>query len=165
MRVLGVDPGTVISGYGVLDDQGGRPRAVAFGIIRARTKEAPELPQRLHRIFVGLGQVMDAYGAEVLAIEEAFVGKNARSALAIGEGRAAAILAAAARGLPVCEYSPALIKKAVTGSGRAPKQQVQSMVASLLGLKQLPEPADAADALAVAFAHLHRRALAERLGL
>lgn len=156
MRVLGVDPGTVICGYGVLDIVEGRVIAVSYGVIRAQTARARSLPERLHRVLGGLGQVIAAFTPQAVAIEEAFVWKNARSALALGHGRAAAMLAAAAVGLPVFEYQPAIVKKAVTGSGRAPKEQVQLMVQGLLGLDARPEPADAADALAVAFTHLHR---------
>jgi len=159
MRVLGVDPGTVICGYAVLEARGRHVEAVAYGVIRAKTKDTPTLPDRLLRVFQGLGQVIDTYHPEVLAIEEAYVGPNPRSALAIGEGRAAAIVAARQRGLPVHSYQASVVKRAVTGSGRAKKVQVQRMVTTLLGLPAPPSPTDAADALAVAFTHLHRRTL------
>lgn len=159
MRILGVDPGTVVCGYGVLEQDEGRVRVLGFGVIRAQTRGARTLPERLHRVYVGLGQVIGAFAPDAMALEEAFVWKNVRSALAIGEGRAAAMLAAASAGVPVHEYQPAVIKKAVTGNGRAQKVQVQAMVSSLLGLARPPESADAADALAVAFAHIHRGAL------
>ncbi len=166
MRVLGVDPGTVRAGYGIVELRAGAPvaqaRAVAFGIIRARVAGAERMEERLYRVFRALAELIRLHEPDVMALEQAFVYKNPRSALMIGHGRAAAMLAAAAAGLRVHEYEPALVKKAVTGSGRARKAQVQEMVRRLLGLERVPEPADAADALAVAFCHLHRRELHAR---
>ncbi|GIW71567.1 MAG: crossover junction endodeoxyribonuclease RuvC [Planctomycetota bacterium] len=158
MRVLGVDPGTVVAGYGILEAEGGGGgvRALAYGVIRARRAGAERMERRLWRVFRGLGQLIEEHAPQALALEQAFVYKNARSALMLGHGRAAAMLAAAAHGLPVYEYQPALVKKAVTGSGRAGKAQVQEMVRRLLGLGVRPALADAADALAVALCHLHR---------
>jgi crossover junction endodeoxyribonuclease RuvC len=154
--VLGIDPGTVTAGYGILEAQGRSVHPVAFGIIRARVPGAETMDRRLLRVFRALEQLIAAHTPDVMAIEQAFVYKNARTALMIGHGRAAAMLAGAAAGLSVYEYQPALVKKSVTGSGRAPKSQVQEMVRRLLSLEVVPEPADAADALAVAFCHLHR---------
>ncbi len=160
MRVLGVDPGTIVAGWAVLEAEGSRIRGLAYGVIRAEAPGARELPERLCRVHQGLGEVIAKWRPEALAIEEAFVWKNVRSAFAIGEARAVAILAAAQAGLSVHEYAPALVKKAVTGSGRGGKAQVQRMVAILLGLAAAPEPPDAADALAVGVCHLHRAAAA-----
>ncbi len=160
MRVLGVDPGTQVAGYGVLEAEGARVRALCYGVIRASGDEpAPALPERLSRIFRGIAHVLSAWRPDVLAIEEAFVWKNARSALLIGEARAVAILAAAEAGVPVREYAPALVKKSVTGRGRATKPQVQEMVRRLLALERAPAPLDVSDALAVAFCHVHRARL------
>ncbi|RME72308.1 MAG: crossover junction endodeoxyribonuclease RuvC [Planctomycetota bacterium] len=158
MRVLGVDPGTVTAGYGIVERRRGGLHPVAFGVIRARTARHTRMADRLLRVFAALEQLIERYGPDAVAIEQAFVYKNPRSALMIGHGRAAAMLAAARAGVAVYEYQPALVKKAVTGSGRASKSQVQDMVRRLLGLARVPEPADAADALAVAFCHLHRSA-------
>lgn len=156
MRVLGVDPGTHIAGYGLLEVEGTRIRALCYGVVRASGPGARALPERLQRVYRGILHVLSTWQPDALAIEEAFVWKNARSALAIGEGRAAAILAACEAGVPVHEYAPSLVKKAVTGSGRATKPHVQAMVTTLLSLESAPEPPDAADALAVAFCHVHR---------
>jgi len=158
VRVISVDPGTVVVGYGVLEACGARIRAVSYGVIRAEAPGARDLPARLRRVYRGLSQLIAAWRPDAFAIEEAFVWKNVRSAFALGQGRAAAILAAAEAGLPVHEYAPSLVKKAVCGSGRGGKPQVQGMVGVLLGLAAPPEPADAADALAVGFCHLHRAA-------
>jgi crossover junction endodeoxyribonuclease RuvC len=154
MRVLGVDPGTHVAGYGVLESDGARVRALCYGVIRGGAG-AP-LPERLQRVFRGVSQVIATWRPHVLAIEEAFVWKNARSALAIGEARAVAMLAATEAGILVREYAPSLVKKAVTGRGAATKTQVQEMVRRLLALDRAPEPVDATDALAVAFCHVHR---------
>ncbi len=156
MRVLGIDPGTAVVGYAVIEDGGRAPRALAYGVVRAAAPGATSLPDRLRRVFHGLLQVIREGRPDAFAIESAFVCKNARSALKIGEGRAAAILAAAEAGLPVFEYAPALVKRAVTGTGAARKAQVAEMMRRVLGLSAPPRPADAADALAVAFCHLHR---------
>ncbi len=165
MRVLGVDPGTQVAGFGVLEEgEGGRVAALCYGVIRAEGAGARDLPERLLRVYRGIVAVIEKWRPAALAIEEAFVWKNARSALAIGEGRAVAILAAREAGLPVFEYAPAVVKKAATGSGRAQKPQVQAMMRRLLGLDRPPEPLDASDALAVAFCHLHRARLGPLAG-
>lgn len=161
MRVLGVDPGTVIAGYGVLESDGSRIRALAYGVIRAEAPGARALPERLLRVYQGIAQVIEKWKPDAFAIEEAFVYKNVRSAFALGHGRAAAMLAAAEAGLAVHEYAASLVKKAVTGSGRGGKPQVQAMVKTLLGLAEAPQPADAADALAVGFCHIHRAKIAD----
>ena len=156
MRVLGIDPGTQIAGYGVLESDGPRVRALCYGVIRAAGPGARELPERLRRVFRGIGQVLSSWKPDAVAIEEAFVWKNARSALAIGEGRAVAILAACEAGIPIYEYQPSVIKKAVTGRGRATKPQVLALVGGLRALDTAAAPLDASDALAVAFCHVHR---------
>ena len=165
MRVLGIDPGTKVAGYGVLEAEGARVRALCFGVVRAEGPGARALPERLQRVYRGIAHVLAAWRPDALAIEEAFVWKNVRSALAIGEGRAVAILAACEAGVPVHEYAPSLVKKAVTGQGRAQKPHVQAMVKTLLALEAAPEPFDAADALAVAFCHVHRARFALARGV
>jgi len=150
MRVLGVDPGTVTTGWGVVDDQGSQIRFVAGGILRA----AGALPDRLARIFAGTVDVLATFRPTCMSLEKSFVGENVQSAFRLGEARGAILVAAARAGISVSEYSPAEIKVAVAGQGRAAKDQMQIMVARLLGLTE-PIPADEADALAAAICHLH----------
>jgi len=153
MRILGIDPGTRVCGYGVIEVDGPDVRALDFGVVRPRD---PALPARLAAIHRGLATIIERFEPDVAVIEGAFFGKNARSALKIGEGRGVALLVAAQGSIEVVEYAPASVKKAVTGNGRAQKAQVQQMVRILLNLKELPEPEDAADALAIALCHHHR---------
>jgi crossover junction endodeoxyribonuclease RuvC len=157
MRVFGIDCGTEITGFGVVesDDTGREPRLVctAMGaILLARTKT---LPVRLEQVFRELSLQLERWQPEVVAIEEVFYSVNAKSALKLGQVRGVALLAAATHGLPVAEYAPLKIKSSVVGYGLAKKEQVQFMVARLLGLEAVPEPADAADALAIAICHIH----------
>lgn len=154
MRVLGVDPGTRIVGYGVVDQRGSRLIHVTHGTVSpGRT---PTVPQRLRAIFEGLVAVIDAQRPDVVAVEKVFFGKSVTSAMRIGEGRAVALLAAALRDLPVAEYAPAMVKKALVGSGAAAKSQVALMVRTLLSLDEVPESEDASDALGIAICHCHR---------
>jgi len=159
MRVLGIDPGTRVCGYGVIDVNGAELRTIDFGVVRAAEKKP--LPERLSIIHDGLATVIAQHRPDVVAVEGVFHGVNARTAIKIGEGRGVALLAAAAAGLEVAEYSPATVKKAVAGTGRADKNQVQQMVRVELGLRDVPEPDDAADALAIAICHCHRKRLGE----
>jgi len=153
IRVMGIDPGSNCTGYGVLAEEAGRFSVIASGAIFTPPKDP--IPQRLERIYTRLLQLMRTLSPQVIVIEDIFFAKNVKSALHLGQARGVAILAAARRKLPVYEYSPLEIKQAVVGYGRAPKSQVQAMVKELLGLKALPEPNDVADALAVAICHLH----------
>jgi crossover junction endodeoxyribonuclease RuvC len=153
VRILGIDPGTLACGYGIIDALGTEARPVDFGVIK--TGRRP-LPQRLRIVFDGIQTLVTRYEPDVAAVEGAFFGKNVRAALRIGEGRGVAIAAAAKAGLEVFEYAPAAVKKAVVGNGRAHKSQVQQMVKLLLNLREAPEPEDAADALAIALCHQHR---------
>ena len=157
MRVFGIDCGTEITGFGVVDsDEGSRqPRLVlqTFGAIRlVRTKP---LPERLAQVFTELTEQMRRWQPEVVAVEEVFYSVNAKSALKLGQVRGVALLAAATCGIPLAEYAPLRIKSSVVGYGLAKKEQVQFMVARLLEMEQIPEPPDAADALAVAICHIH----------
>lgn len=157
MRVFGIDCGTEVTGFGVVesDDSGREPRLVCktFGAIRlAKTKP---LPERLLQVFSQLNEQMVRWQPEVVAIEEVFYSVNAKSALKLGQVRGVALLAAATQQLPIAEYAPLRIKSSVVGYGLAKKEQVQFMVARLLALAELPQPADAADALAVAICHIH----------
>jgi len=153
MKILGVDPGTLVCGYGVIETDGRSVRALDYGVVRCRDKP---LPLRLKAVYEGLQAVIARFSPDVLVLEGAFFGKDVRSALKIGESRGVALLAAASAGIEVAEYAPAEVKKAVVGTGRAHKSQVQQMVRLELGLRELPSPADAADALAIALCHLHR---------
>ncbi len=153
MRILGIDPGTQVAGYGVIETDGHDVRALDYGVVRCGRRD---LPARLKVIFDGLQTIIARFEPDVVAVEGAFFGKNVRSALKIGEGRGVALLAAASRGLEVAEYAPAEVKKAVVGSGRAHKSQVQQMVRLILALREPPAPEDAADALAIAICHFHR---------
>jgi crossover junction endodeoxyribonuclease RuvC len=157
MRVFGIDCGTNCTGYGVVDVLSGRLEtrliAVAAGGLKL-SKDQP-LPLRLEYIFVELSALLELHRPDVVAVEEVFYSVNAKSALKLGHVRGVALLAAAVAGLPVAEYSPLSIKSAVVGYGLAQKTQVQFMVARLLNLDRAPEPADAADALAIAICHVH----------
>lgn len=158
MRVLGVDPGTLNMGYGVVDEQGGSNIVmVVCGIVCAPQKMPIE--ERLCVLHAGLTKVISEYKPEVVALEEPFVAGNARSALAIGRAQAIAILAAAQAKLPIFRYMPTQVKQLVTSYGRSSKDQVKQVVKLQLGVTDLPEASDAADALAVAICHLNRKHL------
>ena len=157
MRVFGIDCGTEVTGFGVVesDDCGRQPRLEmkAMGAIRlAKTKTTAE---RLEQVFRALSAELERWKPDSVAIEEVFYSVNAKSALKLGQVRGVALLAAATQGLPVAEYAPLKIKSSVVGYGLAKKEQVQFMVARLLELAEVPQPADAADALAIAICHIH----------
>lgn len=149
--ILGVDPGSRITGYGVIQCIGRQHAYVASGCIRT---SSDELPLRLKQIFDGLSEIIRQYKPDEFAIERVFMAKNADSALKLGQARGAAIVAATAANLPVAEYSATQIKKSVVGTGRAQKEQVQHMIQQILKLPSAPQ-ADAADALGVAVCHFH----------
>jgi len=157
MRVFGIDCGTEVTGFGVVDsDETARePRlnCCAKGAIRLAKTQA--LPARLEQVFEELTFAMQRWRPDTVAIEEVFYSVNAKSALKLGQVRGVALLAAARLGIPVAEYAPLQIKSSVVGYGLAKKEQVQFMVARLLSLAEIPEPADAADALALAICHIH----------
>jgi crossover junction endodeoxyribonuclease RuvC len=161
MRVLGIDCGTEYTGYGVVElRHDGKLICLACGAIKLSPRES--MPARLWIIFDGLGAVIAEHQPDRVAIEDVFYALNVKSALKLGQVRGVAMLAASAAGLEVAEYSPLSIKSAVVGYGRAEKQQVQHMVTRLLNLAEVPEPSDAADALAIAICHLHTSATLER---
>ena len=153
MRILGVDPGTAITGWGVVDGDGQSLTMVSYGAVT--TPAGMPLPQRLQIIYRELGQVVAQWRPEGAAVEELFFSKNAKTALAVGHGRGAAMLALVNANLPITEYKPLEVKQAITGHGGADKQQMQQMVRLLLELEDIPRPDDAADALAIAICHLH----------
>lgn len=150
--MLGVDPGLAVTGYGVVDGDGVEASAVASGTVRTRTRDSRAA--RLAAIFEQLGALIEQYRPDEMALEQHYVAANVRSAMTLGEARAAAMVAAATHGLEVHEYPASTIKQSVTGYGAAPKEQVQSMIAMHLGLAELPQPLDASDALAVALTRL-----------
>jgi crossover junction endodeoxyribonuclease RuvC len=158
-RIIGVDPGSRITGYGVIDSDGVNSRHITHGTLRL---QGEALPPRLGQIFAGIGQIIDEFQPSVMAIEQVFVAKNPASALKLGQARGAAICAAVSRRLGVEEYTPTRIKQAVVGVGRAEKEQVQHMVQLILKLTDRPV-ADAADALAVALSHAHTGSTLARL--
>ncbi len=151
MRVLGVDPGSRVTGFGVIDIDNGRLRYVTSGCIKIKDKE---LPARLKTIFEGLSEVIEGSSPDFMAVENVFVSNNARSALILGQARGAAISAGVNKGLDIGEYTALQIKKSVVGYGQADKSQVQHMVKSILSLEGVPQE-DAADALACAICHSH----------
>jgi crossover junction endodeoxyribonuclease RuvC len=158
MRILGVDPGTVNLGYGVVDGEA-EMHMVDCGVVNLSARLPME--QRLRSIYGELGRIIARHKPSEVAIEDPFIGHNVRSAFAIGKAQAIAILAAANKGLPIYYYSPAKIKKQITSYGQSDKQQVQEMVRVQLGLSELPQPSDAADALAVAMCHMQQRRLSQ----
>ena len=152
MKVLGIDPGTAACGWGVVaHERDGHVRALEHGWWRTSAGQRPEL--RLCTIFDGVQELVHRHAPEAVALEESFVGADARTALSIGQARGAVLVAAASLGVTCSEYPPATVKQAVCGYGRADKQQVQRMVKAILGLEETPEPSHAADALAVAICH------------
>jgi crossover junction endodeoxyribonuclease RuvC len=152
--VIGVDPGTAITGYGVIREKdSGELEWVSHGVIT--TPSDWEEPQRLLHIYQTLLEIIDAAQPDCCAVEKLFFQKNVKTALKVGQGRGAALIAAAEKGLPIGEYTPLVIKQAVVGYGKADKNQIQQMVKLLLELDEIPQPDDAADALAVAICHLH----------
>jgi len=165
MRVFGIDCGTEFTGYGVVEveETARMPRLkpLCAGAIKLNKKD--RTPIRLAQVYAELTALLEMWEPEVVAIEDVFFAANAKSALKLGHVRGVAMLAAANCGLPVAEYAPLSIKSAVVGYGLAAKQQVQFMVARLLELERVPEPADAADALAIAICHIHHAQTAEGL--
>ena len=152
MIILGIDPGSRITGYGLVSKEGNRLIHIDNGAIF--TQSAKDFPQRLQQIFAGLSAIIEQYRPEAVAVESVFLAKNAQSALKLGQARGAAIVAAVCVGLSVFEYSALQVKQAVVGSGRAEKQQVQHMIKVLLNLPEVAQE-DASDALAVAVCHAH----------
>jgi crossover junction endodeoxyribonuclease RuvC len=154
--VLGVDPGTRLMGWGVVVGVGGRYEATGHGVLRA---PAGPIGARLHALATGLREVVARYGPGEAALEEVFFGRDASAAVRIGEGRGAALLVLAEAGVPVTGYANNVVKKAVTGGGRADKERVLAMLRRVLGLGDRPETLDASDALALALCHHQRRGI------
>ena len=153
MKIFGIDPGSERTGYGCIEALGSRHHLVICGSISAPARST--FPDKLKHIHAALTALLERHRPDCVAVENIFHARNVRSALKLGHARGIALLAASEAGLPVVEYAPAEIKRAVVGFGRAEKHQVQQMVKLLLGLEEPPSPHDAADALAVAICHLH----------
>jgi crossover junction endodeoxyribonuclease RuvC len=151
MIILGVDPGTLITGYGILEVERGNYSVITYGVVKNSSDRS--MPIRLKQIYERLCQIIDEYHPDEFAIETAFYGKNAQSALKLGHARGVSILAAVNHQIPTTEYSPREIKKAVTGNGAASKQQVRYMIKSQLKLRDAIKLYDASDALAVTLCH------------
>jgi crossover junction endodeoxyribonuclease RuvC len=155
VRALGIDPGTAITGWGIVEMEPGSDqlRAIAYGAIT--TPAHMPLPERLVIIFDGVNEIIERYQPDTSAVESLFFSKNVTTALSVGHGRGVAMLALAKADLPIAEYKPLEIKQAVVGYGGADKVQMQRMIRLLLNLEDLPHPDDAADGLAIAICHLH----------
>jgi crossover junction endodeoxyribonuclease RuvC len=160
MRILGIDPGTRITGYGIIDVEGNRLRHVDNGIIKTRSSDP--LPLRLKIIYDGLSTILNEFAPQAVAVEQVFLAKNPRAALTLGHARGTAVLSAVNLGLEVQEYSALQVKSAVVGYGHAAKQQVQQMVKALLNLPEVAQE-DAADALAVAICHANSRTMQQAI--
>lgn len=161
MIILGVDPGTILMGYGVLESTNDSTTMIDCGVLA--TKAGSPIGERLSFLYKRLGEIISEFTPDAVAVEQPFFAKNAKSALAIGRAQAIAILAAANRDLPVYEYTPTQVKQRVSNYGASSKEQIQEMVKLQLGLSELPQPNDAADALAVALCHISEMRLARLL--
>jgi len=163
MIALGIDPGTAITGYGIVEDApDGRLLTICHGVIRTDSKSP--FPLRLKLIHDGIASLIKQHKPQVAAIEQLFFGKNAKTALSVGQARGVVVLTCVLAGLELSEYTPIQVKEAVTGYGRAEKMQIQQMVKVLLGLPEIPKPDDAADGLALAICHLHSYRMRKTLG-
>lgn len=152
MRVLGIDPGTIAMGYGLIESKDDEITMIDCGALTAPARSP--LGERLSYLYNQLAEIVSRYQPDAVAVEQPFVAKNVKSALAIGRAQAVAMLTAANKGIPTYEYTPARIKQSVANYGASSKEQIQEMVRLQLGLSQIPQPSDAADALAVALCHL-----------
>ena len=160
--LMGIDPGTATTGYGIVREDSGHLECVGFGVVI--TQSGVPLEMRLDSIYRDLIAVLKQYKPTSAAVEKLFFQRNVTSAMAVGQGRGVALLAIAHSGLDAAEYSPLQVKQAVTGYGKASKLQVQHMVGALLNLESIPKPDDAADALAVAICHAHSAKIVEIIG-
>jgi crossover junction endodeoxyribonuclease RuvC len=162
MKTLGIDPGTAVMGYGLIESEGEELVPVDFGAIKV--PELARTGERLSYLYENLIEIIRRHRPDAVAVEQPFIAKNVRSAMAIGRAQAIALLAAAGEGIPAFEYTPAQVKLRVANYGASSKEQVQEMVRLLLGLAEVPEPNDAADALAVAVCHVQEMHLNDLLG-
>ena len=162
MIVLGVDPGTALLGYGVIEDVGGKPTLHDVGALA--TESTAAMPLRLSYLFDAVSDLIATHRPDVLAIEKLFFARNVTTAIAVGQARGVVLLAAARADVDVAEYSPSEVKHAVGGYGKADKRQMQEMVRIILGLDRVPQPDDAADALAIALCHAQTAPFLARTG-
>ena len=153
MRILGIDPGYAILGWGVIDYEGNHFKVIAYDSL-ITDKDTP-MPDRLKSLYNGLADIISKYSPDVCSIEELYFNNNAKTAILVGEARGVAVLACANGNLPISEYTPLQIKQALVGYGRAEKKQIQEMVKTILNLEKVPKPDDTADALAAAICHAH----------
>jgi crossover junction endodeoxyribonuclease RuvC len=164
MLVIGIDPGTAITGFGLVrENPDGGLTAVKFGVIQ--TSSDLDMPQRLFELHRSLNEILLLHRPESGAVEKLFFQRNVRTALSVGQARGVVLLSLAEQSLPIAEYSPLEVKQAVVGYGGADKRQVQQMVRALLGLDDIPRPDDAADALAIAICHLHSSKMKGLMGI
>ncbi len=161
MKILGIDPGTVVMGYGVIEGEGDEVALVDYGAIAV--PEKLQTAERLSHLYTELQKIIQNHLPDAVAVEQPFISKNVRSAMAIGRAQAIALLAAAGKGIPAYEYTPAQVKQRVANYGASSKEQVQEMVRLQLGLSEVPQPNDAADALAVAICHVQEMHINELL--
>lgn len=158
---IGIDPGTAILGYGVIAGDGDA-RVLDYGVFE--TEAGREMPSRLVTLYDAVTRLIAEYDPDDVAVEQLFFARNVTTAIAVGQARGVVLLAAAQQGVPVAEYSPSEIKNAVVGYGKADKHQMQEMVRIMLGLDAVPQPDDAADALAIALCHAQTRQFTARIG-
>ncbi|AHF07483.1 crossover junction endodeoxyribonuclease RuvC [Desulfitobacterium metallireducens] len=162
MQILGIDPGTAIMGYGLIEKQGNRLIPITYA--SWRTPAHIPMSERLLMLYTEMKAFIEAHRPEQVAVEELFFNRNTTTAISVGQARGVVLLAAAQAGIPVYEYTPLQVKQAVVGYGKADKKQVQQMVRALLGLNEIPKPDDTADALAIAICHAHSVNLLNRMG-
>ncbi|HEY0826890.1 MAG TPA: crossover junction endodeoxyribonuclease RuvC [Bacilli bacterium] len=161
MLIMGIDPGLAIVGFGFVEKTGSKLTPVQYGCIQ--TEAHTDSAVRLHEIYTSLGQLVDKYKPDAVAVEKLFFNQNVTTAMAVSQARGVMLLVAAQRGLQIGEYTPLQVKQAIVGYGKAEKRQVQEMVKILLHLQVVPKPDDVADALAVAICHAHSCTLNEKL--
>ena len=161
MRILGIDPGYAILGYGIIEMRGNRFKVIDYGAVT--TEAGMEMPDRLKVLYNSLMELIGRFEPEVASVEELFFNTTAKTAILVGQARGVALLACSNSGLEIAEYTPLQIKQALVGNGRAEKKQVQFMVKTILNLKEAPKPDDTADALAAAICHGHSAGARNRL--
>ncbi|CAM4358231.1 MAG: crossover junction endodeoxyribonuclease RuvC [Paenibacillus macerans] len=161
MRILGIDPGIAIVGFGFIDKQGSKLTPVQYGCIQTEAHTPEE--ERLLHVYEGMVQLIEKYNPDAVALEKLFFNRNVTTAMSVGQARGVLVLAAVQKGLPVAEYTPMQVKQAIVGYGKAEKRQVQEMTRMFLKLQAIPKPDDVADALAVAICHAHSYTLNSKL--
>ncbi len=154
MKILGIDPGTATTGFGVIEKQGSKLSFIDAGVIATSPEQA--MPSRLSEIYAGLNEIIEEFKPDCLAVELLYFASNVTTAITVGQARGVVLLAAAEHNLAVGEYTPLQVKQAITGYGRATKKQIQEMVKMMLGLSGIPKPDDAADGLAIAITHANQ---------